>query len=114
MRAKGEQKEQRAARYLQQQGLTLIESNFLCKMGEIDLIMQEGKTLVFVEVRYRQSNHYGSALESIDRNKQRKLHKTATYYLQQHNILNKVDCRFDAVCFEDDTIFWYDNILLLE
>ena len=53
--------ERQAEKYLQQQGLNLILRNYQCKVGEIDLIMRDQKTLVFVEVRYRRSNHYGGA-----------------------------------------------------
>ncbi|MCG8083044.1 MAG: YraN family protein, partial [Candidatus Thiodiazotropha taylori] len=61
----GEAAEQLAVDYLSRRGLKLVTRNFRCKVGEIDLIMREKRTLVFVEVRYRQSDDYGSALESI-------------------------------------------------
>ncbi|MCG8052690.1 MAG: YraN family protein [Candidatus Thiodiazotropha endolucinida] len=91
----GEAAEQLAVDYLSRRGLKLVTRNFRCKVGEIDLIMREKRTLVFVEVRYRQSDDYGSALESITPSKQRKLLAAANLYLQQ----NQIDqaCRFDVV-----------------
>lgn len=83
-----------AAEYLQQKGLKLLSRNYRCRFGEIDLIMQDGATLVFVEVRMRSNRHFGSAAESITQTKQRKLMITAQHYLQQHGEKNS---RFDAV-----------------
>jgi putative endonuclease len=84
-----------AATFLTQQGLKLVASNFHCRYGEIDLIMQDGKTLVFVEVRLRTNTTFGSAAASITPQKQKKLIHTAQLYLQQHAIQSP--CRFDAV-----------------
>lgn len=78
-------------------GFKLIERNFHCRLGEIDLIMQDNKSLVFVEVRYRRNNNFGSGAESVTYTKQSKLIKTASVYLQQHAKLNKYPARFDIV-----------------
>jgi putative endonuclease len=96
----GELKEQEASEFLQAKGLQLIRRNFSCRCGEIDLIMQENDNLVFVEVRYRRSDGYGSGLESITLQKQRKIIKAAQYYLLQ-NKLSDVNCRFDAVAITE-------------
>lgn len=93
----GKQAEDAACRYLQSQGLTLIERNFLCRRGEIDLIMKQADTTVFVEVRYRRNSRYGSAAESVDWRKQEKLLAAAEYYLQHHPKAAKGACRFDVV-----------------
>lgn len=93
----GDQAENAACEYLQSQGLRLIERNFLCKRGEIDLIMQQADTTVFVEVRYRRNNHFGSGAESVDWRKQEKLLATAEHYLQSHPKAAKAACRFDVV-----------------
>ncbi|MGB5395655.1 MAG: YraN family protein [Gammaproteobacteria bacterium] len=79
----GRQSEQACCDYLQQQGLKLLEKNFRGRHGEIDLIMLEGKTLVFVEVRYRKNNNFGGALASITPQKQHRISATAEFYLQQ-------------------------------
>ena len=96
-RAKGEQLESIANDYLTKRGLALITRNFQCKLGEIDLIMQDNDTLVFVEVRYRRSNRFGSAAETVDRRKQRKLVRTAQLFLKIHHLSQSTPCRFDIV-----------------
>lgn len=93
----GKQAEADACDYLQRQGLTLVERNYLCKRGEIDLIMQDKKATVFVEVRYRRSSRFGSSAESVDWRKQKKLLATAQHYLQQHPKAAQGACRFDVV-----------------
>jgi putative endonuclease len=94
---KGKSAEEFAKHYLQRQGLTLVSQNYRCKYGEIDLIMRDKKTTVFVEVRYRKSQHFGGGAESVDRHKQRKLLATASHYLQNNLKAAKQPCRFDVV-----------------
>ena len=96
-REQGEYTENLACQYLENKGFKLIEKNFNCRVGEIDLIMKDKDSLVFVEVRYRRSNNFGSGAESITISKQSKLIKTASLYLQQHAKLNKYPVRFDVV-----------------
>lgn len=110
----GAAREQQARQFLMAQGLQPVDSNFRCKAGEIDLIMREADCLVFVEVRYRRNAGHGSAAESIDSRKQRKLERAATFYLQQHGLLERQYCRFDAVCIEgtgtSTSCQWIQNI----
>lgn len=94
MNTLGSEAEKIAADFLQRQGLTLVDSNFHCRFGEIDLVMREGATLVFVEVRLRRDPAYGGAGGSITLAKQQKLMRTAQYYLQLHG---DSACRFDAI-----------------
>ncbi len=94
-RDSGQQAEQTACDYLQQHGLVLLEQNYHCRRGEIDLIMRDDKTLVFVEVRARRSDRFGSALESITADKQSRIIATAQHYLQQNRF--QQNCRFDVV-----------------
>ena len=96
-REQGDYTEGLACQYLENKGFKLIERNFNCRLGEIDLIMQDNDVLVFVEVRYRRNNDFGSAADSITNNKQSKLIKAASVYLQQHTNLNKYPARFDVV-----------------
>ncbi len=101
--------EQLALAYLQRQGLQLIAQNWQQpKVGEIDLIMlQSGRswdTLVLVEVRKRKISAFGDALMSITPSKQRKLIKTAHYFLQQHPKYANFECRFDVVGFDGDDV----------
>jgi len=91
--------EQAAARFLQQQGLVLLAQNYSCRFGEIDLIMRDKQTLVFVEVRLRSHQAFASAADSIDYRKQQKLIRVAQFYLQSHDL--NLACRFDAVLFDN-------------
>jgi putative endonuclease len=97
----GNDAEQIAATYLLQQGLVLITSNYRCRFGEIDLIMRDGKTLVFVEVRMRSNPSFGGAGMSITSSKQHKLSLTAEHYLQQHG---NTACRFDVILMTKPSI----------
>ena len=91
----GAQAEQSAARYLQQQGLQLVQANYRCRYGEIDLILRDGTTLVFAEVRLRSRSDFGGAAASIDAHKQAKLIRAAQHYLAE---LPRIPpCRFDAL-----------------
>jgi putative endonuclease len=94
MNTLGNQAEKVALSYLEQQGLTLIKKNYQTRLGEIDLIMQDGKSIVFVEVRLRKNNIFGGASESITQAKQRKIAKVAEQFLQHHG---NQPCRFDAI-----------------
>lgn len=95
--ATGQAAEAYACEHLQGQGLKLIQQNFRCPQGEIDLIMREKNTTVFVEVRYRRNIRYGSGAESVDAHKQRKLLAAAHRYLQQNPKAAKAPCRFDVI-----------------
>ncbi len=89
--------EQAVCQHLQQQGLLMIEKNYRCRMGEIDLIMQHKECLVFIEVRFRQQQSYGSSAETVDFRKQQKLIRCASHYLQKHRLTDQKACRFDVV-----------------
>ena len=105
----GRQGEDRALVHLEAQGLTLLERNFLCKSGEIDLIMLEGPMLVFVEVRQRASSRFGGAVYSVTPAKQQRLLRAAQYYLLRHKI--PPPCRFDLVAIDDEKLSWIQNAL---
>jgi len=94
----GLEAEKLAATFLANNGLKLVTQNYHCRFGEIDLIMQDVKTLVFVEVRLRSNSQFGSAASSITPQKPQKLILTAQHYLQQH-VKNQSEtaCRFDAI-----------------
>ena len=93
---KGRDGQRLAERYLQSKGYTLVCANFTAPMGEIDLIVRDGAYLVFVEVKYRMSLQYGLPCEAVTPAKQRKIRKTAQYYMVK-NPSNGQDCRFDVV-----------------
>jgi putative endonuclease len=96
--------------YLQQHGLKLIEQNYRGRFGEIDLIMQDGASLVFVEVRLRRNANYGGAAASINAPKQQRLIRTAHQYLAI--LAHSPPCRFDAVLMDDvkgENLQWLKN-----
>lgn len=102
--SKGQRAEDRALAFLQAQGLRLLERNYRCRYGEIDLVMEDGASLVFVEVRYRSSMRYGGALESVDRRKQAKLLTTARYFLQERG--QGRSARFDVAALSPAAGDW--------
>jgi putative endonuclease len=94
----GREAEDRAATMLESAGLQLLERNYRCRIGEIDLIMRDGESLVFIEVRYRRNAAFGGALASVDAHKQKRLVRAA-----QHFLLRRAwsgPCRFDVVGIE--------------
>ena len=97
----GQAAEDAAAALLQQQGLQLIERNFNCKMGEIDLILQDQTQLVFVEVRFRKNQLFGGAAASVTLSKQKKLQKTAYFYMSRWQ--QPPACRFDVLAMTFDS-----------
>lgn len=114
-RQTGNQAENLALQYLEKNGLKLIEQNYLTKMGEIDLIMldKSEQNLVFVEVRYRKNIYFGSAIDTVNDNKQEKLIRTAEYFLLKHSQYDDLICRFDVIGLESDLkcpkINWIKN-----
>ena len=93
----GRAAEQAACNFLTSKDFRLVERNYRCRYGEIDLIMKDSKYLVFVEVRARKHTHYGGGIGSITSTKRHKLIKTATHYLISHQSYDKIPCRFDVI-----------------
>lgn len=96
-RKTGEYWEKKAESFLQSSGLTLLKRNFNCRLGEIDLIMKDGETLVFAEVRYRKSAGFGTGAETVSEQKQSRIIKAALIYLGRNTRYNDAPCRFDVV-----------------
>jgi len=116
----GEHHETLAANFLGRRGLRLLQRNFRCRGGEIDLIMRDGETVVFVEVRFRRSQRHGGAGESITMAKQRRLWRCANFYLLQHQRAggSLPACRFDVVAMtipavgqQQPRIDWLINVI---
>ncbi|MBL4762884.1 MAG: YraN family protein [Gammaproteobacteria bacterium] len=110
---KGYQAEQAARKYLEKQNFVFLQANFHSRHGEIDLIMQDADAIVFVEVRYRANEQWGSALESIDSRKQERIKKTALHYLHKNNA-HESAVRFDVIAMQADNdkpleINWVKN-----
>ena len=96
--SKGSHYERLAREYLQKKGLTFVASNYATPRGEIDLVMRDNETLVFVEVRYRQRRDFGGAIESLDRAKQSRIIYAAQHYMEKYKYSGIV--RFDFIAFE--------------
>ena len=96
----GHAAESRAEAFLKTQGLTLVARNWRCRFGEIDLVMQDGATLVFIEVRLRSRSDFGSAAASVTPAKQKKLLAAARQYLSALKTLPP--CRFDVIALDRD------------
>ncbi|NIB40086.1 YraN family protein [Pseudomaricurvus alkylphenolicus] len=98
----GQEKERTAEQFLLARGLKLQQRNFRSKVGEIDLIMMDNDTLVFVEVRYRSNPNFGHPAETVDYRKQRKLIRCAQFYLQQQYGDHPPPCRFDVMAASEE------------
>ncbi len=106
--------EKEAVAYLKKHGLKHLSDNFHARRGEIDAIMRDGNTLVFVEVRYRRSTKHGHATQTVGRQKQQRIIHAAQTYLCQHYQNQWPDCRFDLMGLSRDlqgklTYDWIQN-----
>ncbi|MDO4306274.1 MAG: YraN family protein [Eubacteriales bacterium] len=101
--------EQKAAVYLESRGVKILERNFRCRTGEVDLIAKDGKYLVFIEVKYRLDRGSGSAAEAVSHKKQRVISRVADYYLVSHCKKEDTPCRFDVVTFDGEKACWYQD-----
>ena len=101
--------EQVALAHLERHGLVLVEANFRCTGGEIDLVMRDGDTLVFVEVRQRADVEHGGAAASITPAKIRRLVRAAEFYLLRFPVTPP--CRFDVVAIDGSRIEWLQDVI---
>lgn len=97
MRARGAAVEAAAGRHLAEAGLRPVATNAAARFGELDLVMLDGPTLVFVEVRYRRSDRFGGGAASVDARKRRRLVLAARQFLAAHPRHRDAPCRFDVV-----------------
>lgn len=110
-RERGNNAEVLARQYLENNGLKLLHTNFYSRFGEIDIIMQDGDTTVFVEVKKRMAG-IDNAIESISYTKQKRWIKAAQYYLTK--ISYDTNCRFDAIAIDaKNHIVWLKNVIML-
>jgi len=93
--------ENRAVNFLEQKGFSIIKTNYRTPEGEIDIVAQDGNTLVFVEVKTRRSLSYGSPEEAVDTLKQKQLKKIAEKFISHYQLFDR-DCRFDVVALHYD------------
>lgn len=105
-REKGKEKETLAAEFLVKQGMRIIEKNYFCRQGEIDIIGMQQGYLVFVEVKYRKS---GMPEEAVDKKKQNRIFQCAKVYLYMKGYGQERRIRFDVVAIAGEEIRWYQN-----
>lgn len=103
-RAAGSQYEEAACEFLRKKGYRILCRNFRCRIGEIDIVAMEEGTLVFAEVKYRKNSRCGHPEEAVSYYKQRKIIKTAQFYMCRFGIGDNMPCRFDIVAIEGDGI----------
>ncbi|WP_034911834.1 MULTISPECIES: YraN family protein [Erwinia] len=107
--------ERQARRLLERAGLSFIAANVRYRSGEIDLIMRDAQTWVFVEVRYRRNALFGGAAASVTRSKQRKLLQAASLWLSGRGLsVDTADCRFDVVAMTGNQVEWLPNAFSAE
>ena len=109
-RQSGEQWEKTAESFLRSHGLKLLQRNFSSRFGEIDLIMEDEKTVVFVEVKYRKCSRHGSGADAVTFHKQGRISRTAAWYLAMNPHRSEQVCRFDVISInpreKDQGINW--------
>lgn len=105
-RKTGSRYEEQAAVFLEKQGFKILEHNFRCRSGEIDLIGRDGSFLAFIEVKYRKTVGCGEPAAAVDYRKQKRICDTARYYLLTHGYGSGdgISCRFDVVTILDEEI----------
>lgn len=107
----GSNYEKAAGYYLEQIGYEILEYNYRCKLGEIDLIARDGEYLVFCEVKYRKSKRKGSPLQAVNRKKQKIIVRCAKWYLMERRLYD-IPCRFDVVGIAGKNIYVLKNAFM--
>lgn len=108
-RKKGTVYEQKAAEYLQGHGYEILEKNYRCRIGEVDIIARHTGYLVFLEVKYRKNILIGMPIEAVHLKKQKTISKVADYYRMKHGLLDTTSIRFDVVSILDQKIMLIEN-----
>lgn len=101
--------EEKIAAFLKQNGFMILERNYRCKQGEIDIIAKDGKYFVFIEVKFRASGSAGFSLEAIGHRKVMRIRNAAVYYLFSHQLPEETPCRFDAAGIDGEEITYIRN-----
>jgi putative endonuclease len=108
-RSVGTEWEGRAVEYLKRNNVRILERNYRCHLGEIDIIGKDGDTYVFVEVKYRKSGHYGYSYEAVTPKKQQTIMNVALVYLMSRHIPSDVKMRFDVCGFDNSELTYIKN-----
>ena len=105
----GTEGEHMAARYLQSEGYAILEMNYRCKLGEIDIIASKKDCMTFVEVKYRKNDRYGTSLEAVNHKKQQIIRRVASFYLVSVIHSANVHCSFDVIGIDGSEITHLKN-----
>ena len=108
-RTVGSEKEELAVGYLRKNGINVLERNFRCKSGEIDIIGRDGGCYVFFEVKYRKNPAVGFPVEAVDLRKQTTISRVADFYRLIHALSAETPFRFDVIAILGSEITWYKN-----
>ena len=103
--------EQRAMNYLLKNEFCIIDTNYRCRLGEIDIIAIKDEILRFIEVKYRKNNSFGEPYEAVTKSKQRKIIKTARWYLNLNAKYQNSLCSFDVISITDSEILYLENCI---
>ena len=106
-RQKGTEYERKAEEFLKKNGYEILDRNFRCAYGEIDLIARQGNCLVFVEVKYRSGRKTGLPEEAVSFSKQQRICRTADYYRVARRVDDRAQCRFDVIAVEGEELRHY-------
>ncbi|WP_319370141.1 YraN family protein [uncultured Ilyobacter sp.] len=109
-RRKGDIYETKALEFLESRGYKLIKKNFRSKYGEIDIIVEKDDITIFVEVKYRKSDIFGSGIDAVNTRKQRRIYLTAMKYIQEENLKDS-EVRFDLISFNREELIWNRNVI---
>lgn len=105
----GKYYEEQAALWLKEQGYEILERNFRCSFGEIDIIAVQDLYIVFTEVKYRSGSKWGTPEEAVTKQKQRRISNTALYYMTYCCTGKGRQCRFDVLCTDGKEMILYRN-----
>ncbi|MBQ9984510.1 MAG: YraN family protein [Lachnospiraceae bacterium] len=101
--------EQMVSEYLTAHGFVILEMNYRCRQGEVDIVARDAEYYVFIEVKYRNSTRYGTPEEAVGISKQRRISKAAQYYLYSHRLDESIPVRFDVAAVLQNKINYYKN-----
>lgn len=101
--------EEMAVNYLKENEYTIVEQNFRCKAGEIDIIAFKDGILRFIEVKYRKDTIYGYAVSAVSTHKKHRIEKAAMWYLNMHNEFQEMQCSFDVIAIQGNNIEYIFN-----
>lgn len=109
----GTEGEEKAVQFLMKNGFSIVEMNYTCKIGEIDIIAKDSEALVFIEVKWRKNIKMGRPYEAVDYHKQMKIMKSAMLYAQEKG-LYETSMRFDVIEIIDEEILWIKNAFMMK